>query len=168
MVDLLLRRRIEDDVRHVYGNLMEPIYSWVQPKYESSPYETVIRSLQVAEADVVEQTDLNEDVSVLLIAKHSAAALVIQLSLVGPYALVRPLSGNDAGAPLTIAPPGAPAFVAVALERLEQGGFTILDRETVLSPIRMMLFNTPLEEATLYQALFSDEPPEFECRTTHP
>jgi hypothetical protein len=161
MLTLDVDHQMEADVRLAYGDLMSPDYAWVMPAADQAPYQGVIQDLHGLGAVVADATDLNEDVSTRLQVQRGDDRLLLQLSLVGRYALVRLPASKSGMQPLTEPPDGASAFVSAVFQVLQQNGLVVLARDKVLLPLGMALFNTPPEEATYYQALFSDEPPGF-------
>jgi len=104
---------------------------------------------------ITETTDLNDDVSSQLIGEKDGDDVAIELSGVGPFAVVR-LAGTDGNDKWVTRPEAAPtplaAQVATAVQR---AGFQLLDRATVTKRIRMCRADGT-EEATLYRTLFTD------------
>jgi hypothetical protein len=148
-------QKIMTALRSCYGSLDEPNFRKVYATMDSDQYRQLIEALRASGADVAETTDRNDDVSVQLVVDHAGDQIGLALSGVGPFVallhqdadgrycwVTRP---DDAPTPLA-------GLVATAVRR---AGFQLLDRATVTRKIRMGNADGT-QEATLYQALFTD------------
>jgi hypothetical protein len=135
-----------------YKSLEHPDLSFVSKIANSRPYEPLIQELKEL-FDIEETTDTNEDVSFCYVLSESKNKWVVELSMVGLYAVI-----------LRVAEEGLIALVATSIS--EQEGkivsllgkykFEILQRQELEQPIALNLCNTEPEDVFMYQALFSD------------
>jgi hypothetical protein len=155
MADDATVQKIMTALRSCYGSLDEPNFRKVYATMDSDHYRQLVEALRSSGAEVTNTTDRNDDVSIHLVMDQAGDQIGLGLSGVGPFAalvhqdadgryywVTRP---DDAPTPLA-------ALVATAVQR---AGFQLLDRATVTKKIRMCRADGT-EEATLYQALFTD------------
>lgn len=142
-------------LRSCYGNLDDPDFRTVTAALRRDPHRPLIDALRLRGIEVAETTDLNDDVSTQLVASQAGDHAALELSAVGPFAIVRHL-GADGRSRWVVQPGEAltplTAFIVTAVAR---AGFDLLDRSTVSRRIRMRRADGETE-ATLYQALFTD------------
>lgn len=143
-----------------YRDLSNPWYGWVLPAYQAGPYRAVVGDLVAREARVSDETDLNDDVSCRHCVSRDGVHLVVELSLVGPYAVVLG-TGSERNGPITPALPTS-ALARDVLAVLAAHGLHVLDADTLRTPSNMPFQNVEAGRGTLYQALFSDTPASFE------
>lgn len=77
---------ILESVANAYGSMEDPKWSFVEPRYRSQPYASIVASLS-QDFSVTETTDLNDDVCVALVCATAQNTFGVNLSLVGPYAM---------------------------------------------------------------------------------
>ena len=142
-----------------YRDLSNPWYGWVLPAYQAGPYRAVVDDLVARGTRVSDETDLNDDVSCRYCVSRDGARLIVELSLVGPYAVV---VGTEAerNEPITPALP-ASALARDVLAVLAAHGLCVLDADTLRTSSNMPFQNVEAGRGTLYQALFSDTPTPF-------
>lgn len=142
-----------------YRDLSHPWYGWVLPAYQAGPYRAVVADLVARGAKVSDETDLNDDVSCRHCVSRDDDRLVVELSLVGPYAVALDAEAERDG-PITRAMPVSDLARDV-LAVLAAHGLHVLDADTLRTPSNMPFQNVEAGRGTLYQALFSDTPPPF-------
>lgn len=142
-----------------YRDLSNPWYGWVLPAYQAGPYRAVVDDLVARGARVSDETDLNDDVSCRHCVSRDGARLVVELSLVGPYAVVVDAEAERDG-PITPAMPVSDLARDV-LAVLAAHDLHVLDADTLRTPSNMPFQNVEAGRGTLYQALFSDTPTPF-------
>jgi hypothetical protein len=150
-----IMHKIMTAIQACYGDLTNPNFRKVSTFLDSNPYQPLIASLKSSGVTITETTDLNDDVSVQLIGEKDGDDVAIELSGVGPFAVVR-LAGTDGNDKWVTRPDDAPTPLAgLIATAVQHAGFQLLDRATVTKKIRMCRADDT-EEATLYQALFTD------------
>lgn len=142
-----------------YRNLSDPWYGWVLPAYQAGPYRAVMDDLAALGATVSDETDLNDDVSCRYYVSRDGISLTVELSLVGPYAVVLDAQAGKNG-PITPATP-ASKLARDVLAVLTARGLQVLDADTLRTPLEMPFQNVEAGHGTLYQALISDTPTPF-------
>ena len=142
-----------------YRDLSAPWYGWVLPAYQAGPYRAVVDDLSARGAKVSDETDLNDDVSCRYYVSRDGVFLIVEVSLVGPYAVVMDTEARRDG-PITAAMPDSDLARDV-LTALAAHGLHMLDADTVRTPLDMPFQNVEAGQGTLYQALFSDTPTPF-------
>jgi hypothetical protein len=157
---------IQQAIQARYQNLPDPWYGWVMPTYEAAPYKAVVDDLLSSGASVEDDTDLNNDVSCRFYVRHEGVFLVVELSLVGPFAVAVNME-MELSKPIRrdVLSPGLAVMVVQTLER---HGLILLDASVLCIPIAMSFNNTDPGEGTLYQALISDTPTSFDCVESAP
>ncbi|MEV0144920.1 MULTISPECIES: hypothetical protein [unclassified Nonomuraea] len=124
------------------------------------PYAGILRTL-ASTADVVDDTDVNCDVSFVYIARYESC-LTIRLSMVGPYATVMS-SGADGLGPLKVLSTSAQCendSEASVLDILNENGFKVLSAEELRLRVPLRLCEED-SSCTLYSALFEAEGEAF-------
>ncbi|MGC9269885.1 hypothetical protein [Acidiphilium sp.] len=153
-----LREKVTSDIMANYRDLNSPDFHWVQPKYLSNPYKDTISKIVKIGFDVIEETDLNEDVSVNLFLRKDDINYFLRLSLIGRYAIIFRHDreyGDRVVSQIDIR--DTPMLQSLA-EILVDDAINIIEQPIAETPIRLNLFNTDMDKATFYNALFSDEP----------
>lgn len=154
----LLRRR--------YGDLDDPRYGFVWSAYDARPYDGLRARLERAGARVEESTDLDDDLAVFLSATLGGERVGLELSLVGPYAVLRcPVGGGRHELVTAMPPPGQPGsdspLLRLCFEAVRGAGLTPLGPELLGMPVPMRALNgEPGEPTLVYEVLF--------CRTYPP
>lgn len=145
---------IEQQIRERYGSLEQPDFHFVGNESLDGSYEDLISRL--AETFAIEEiTDPNDDVSLSYVLRRDGGEWVVQLSLVGPYAVLLRLT-RGAAEVVTASVRDLARCERLILEELERSGLKVLDRSTLSRPIPLRLFNTAPDSVRLYQALFTD------------
>ena len=138
-----------------YGNLAQPDSQKVYVVMESPAHRRVVEELRAKGIDVSETTDLNDDVATHLVVYQGGDKVGLALSGIGQFAALRH-QGSTNRSDWVIQSGKAPTALAVLVARVvEQAGFTLLGRDTVMQTIAMNRADGTTE-ATLYQALFTD------------
>lgn len=150
---------IERDLIARYCDLSAPWHGWVLPAYQAGPYRAVVDDLVARGARVSDETDLNDDVSCRHYVSREGVCLIVELSLIGPYAVVMDAEAEKNG-PITPAV-SVSDFARDVLAVLAAHGLHVLDADTVRTPLDMPFQNVEAGRGTLYQALFSDTPAPF-------
>lgn len=158
MVNANLLQQIEIDIDKAYGNRDEPVFTFVKTAIRKRPYLTVLDCLG-HKFKVEDTSDLNNDVSLMLVLRSEYQKWIVGLSLAGPYCFVGKLNDSDC--------------IAYLLERGANEN-SILNEErdilrclaladTITLTERVLETNTRLNLpgslsglASVYQALFTD------------
>jgi hypothetical protein len=147
-------QRIVAEIIATYGSLSDPQYHFVSRVVDERPYrelEDALRGL----GTMAETTDVNDDVSFNFSIQSGGEHWGIALSMVGPYAVVwgGPTGINGVVSPHERAPTG---FSGRLLEVLTAHGIEVLPERVVTSPLEFSGSAVDAEDATLFQALFTD------------
>jgi hypothetical protein len=140
-----------------YGNFEKPDFHFVGPELKASPWRSILQQLEGLGAHITEDTDPNDDVSLNILIEKGAEALSLQLSLIGPYAALRRITSGrpiEAIAALNDSRTDLERRVMDIVSR----GAKLLDRSTLLFPIKFNLSNMEPDETTIYNVLFTDGP----------
>lgn len=146
-----------ESVVRAYGSLTTPSRAFVNDAVSRDPHSELAREL-ARFGDVTDDTDANCDVSFTYIVRRPPRPIVVRLSMIGPYALVLAVAGDNPDAPPTvIATPDDTASQdeRAVIELLAHKGFTLLDRETLERPIRFTMDDAQV--VPLHRVLFSPE-----------
>jgi hypothetical protein len=138
-----------------YGDLADPNFQKVSTFLDGNPYQSLISSLKNQGISITETTDLNDDVSVQLIAERDDDEVALELSGVGPFAALRHSETNGRDQWITGADDAPTPLAVLVANIVRRAGFNLLDRTMATKKIRMCRADGT-EEATLYQALFTD------------
>lgn len=146
---------ISELIRLTYGSLESPDFSFVADAVARRPHEELARELS-HHFEVSEDTDPNDDVSFVYQLRRGGSTWILRVSMVGPYAILLRLVEN--GGADVISDDTAPRSESETdlLKRLSSRQLQVLDRDTLLQPVPLMLFNTAPENTRIYQALFCD------------
>ena len=140
-------------ISHKYMSLDEPDYSFVNKAISSKPYAALIQELEKLYA-VEEITDSNDDVSFRYAISKSNNQWVIELSMLGLYAVVLRVQSNgdiELVSPNTSEPGEKDVISWLLMNQIE-----VLTQNELEQPVALALFNTEPENVCNYQALFSD------------
>ncbi|HEX5447272.1 MAG TPA: hypothetical protein VFW87_25880 [Pirellulales bacterium] len=138
-----------------YQSLEEPRFEFVADALAERPYSAIVQSLAKL-FEVAEDTDANDDVSFGYLLSKGREHLFLQLSMVGPYAILRRLLADGTTVLLDPDRSTLSAFERSVTGVLEQAAMTVLGENALSHPIGLRLFNTTAERVKVYQALFSD------------
>src|SRR4051812_42240562 len=72
-----------------YGSLDAPQYKFVDRLMREQPYKGLEQLLSALADEVHEETDPNDDVAFGYVLKRGKETLFLQLSMIGPYALLQ-------------------------------------------------------------------------------
>lgn len=150
-----VKPKIIEAIQACYGDLADPSFLKVSTFLGSDPYHPLISWLKGSGFTITETTDLNDDVSTQLIAEKDGDQNALELSGVGPFAVLRHIQRDGRSRWVTQpehAPTPSSAAVAKAIQR---AGLQLLAREMLAQTIEMQRWDGKTE-ATLYQALFTD------------
>lgn len=148
-------REIMAALRSCYGDLDSPTFHKVAETLGREDYRPLIEALRASGITVDETTDPNDDVSIQLIATRLGEQAALELSAVGPFAVLRHL-GKDGSSRWVTRSVGAPCALAADIAALvERSGLRLLDRDAALIKVGMRL-TEDVTQATLYQALFTN------------
>ena len=140
-------------IASAYGSLDEPYFGTIQAAYKTRPYADVERALR-ERFHVTDDTDLNTDVSVVLIAQGATGRWIVYLSLLGPYAVVN--RGHEGPRCEVVVPPGVPGEEADVFNILAAANIAVLPRELLELPSALRRDLSEPTNASLFQALFVD------------
>jgi hypothetical protein len=153
-----LLQSIFRDVEASYGSVSEPNYSFVLERHRQAPYQSVIQQLVAAGMLLQDVTDLNEDVSLGVVVRQERNSVLLQMSYVGPYALLQRCAVDAEQLPESSLLAPVETHVRGVLER---SGIQVLSDSILKRVIPFKLPNSEGPEATLYQVLFADTPPPW-------
>lgn len=140
-------------IKRNYKSLEQPDFSFVSKAIPSKPYDSLINKVSDF-FDVEELTDSNDDVSFRYLVSKSNNQWVIELSMLGLYATVLRLS-KTGHAELVTQNTSMPEEKDI-ISLLLGSQFEMLGQDDLEQFVALKLFNTELENACVYQALFSD------------
>jgi hypothetical protein len=136
-----------------YGSLEQPDFTFVNKTVLDNPYFSLLNELKIV-FEVEEITDINDDVSFQYVLSTSGKQWVIQVSMIGLYAIV--LKILDDGDLEFVRPDSSTIEEQKIISLLLENQFSILKQEILEYPCSLKLFNTESENVCIYQALFSD------------
>jgi hypothetical protein len=128
---------IQEMVLRYFGEAAIPDYSSTPRIIARDPYRPVRESLS-ARFNVVDYTDVNVDLGLVLALEGREDEATVRLSVVGPFALITNSAGHVISPPDLTGP-------------LRDEGFQFLDRETLELPVT---YWAPETEASLYDFIF--------------
>ena len=144
-----------EQLKSVYGSLEEPTYFKINEVMDQRPYNRLVQEL-TDYFRVEEVTDVNEDVSFQYELILGDDEWLLELSAVGPYAVLSRY--EEQGGQLLITPESdhldPPERQVIVL--LRRHDLRVMGRSDLDVPVRMNLFVTESESVCLYHALFSD------------
>lgn len=136
-----------------YESLSEPKYWFVQQAITKKPYQLLVNVLQ-QKFTVQDVTSFNIDVSFRYLLTAREEKWVLELSMLGPYAVLLRLNHQEP--PLTKSTSTLSEKEKYLVNLLEEFSIVLLDKEMLEYPINLVLFNTEPQYVRLYQALFVD------------
>lgn len=140
-------------ISYKYQSLDEPDYSFAKKAFSSRPYAALIQELDKLYA-VEEITDSNDDVSFRYVISKSNNQWVIELSMLGRYAVV--LQAHSDGYTEIVCPNTSVPVEKDIISWLLMNQFEILTKNELEQPVALALSNAEPENVCIYQALFSD------------
>lgn len=146
-------QEIRDSIQRKYGALEDPSFSLVSKALSGRPYDPLVGKLR-ALFEVEETTDANDDVSFCYQLTKQDKRWGLELSMVGPYAVILRLLAPWRAKVVT--PENAVAEEQKICVLLAEAGFKILERNILEIPIQLNLQNTNKGNVCLYQAPFTD------------
>ena len=141
-----------ESVLQKYRSLETPDFSFVSKAISSKPYNSLINEMSEV-FEIEEITDLNEDVSFRYVVSGSEKKWVIELSMLGLYAVI--LRIPEAGSVTLLSSPMCEQEERI-ISLLAIYQFEILHQQVLDKPIALSLCNTEPGNVFIYQALFSD------------
>ncbi len=137
-----------DVLERNYKSLEQPDFSFVSSAISSKPYDALIKNLREL-FDVEEITDTNDDVSFRYLLSKSSEQWVVELSMLGRYAVIL---GQHGLVTLSHSTQQEQRILSLLLENQ----FVVLEQQQLEQPVSITLSNTEPENVCIYQALFSD------------
>jgi hypothetical protein len=148
--------RILADIGARYGSPETPDYHLVNAARAERSYQGIIDDL-LQRFYVNDATNLNQDVSVVLLIRSKDRAdsteLMLQLSLVGPYAVLLELM---AGGPRLVDMDDIRPTTREIAALLAKWNLWLVPAEILSEPVHLKLLYTEPENVHVYQAVFSD------------
>lgn len=140
-------------IREKYKSFENPEYHFVQAALAERPYQIVMDELS-RKYPLVEDTDSNFDVSFGYLIGFGDKRWMLRISMIGPYAFFLRLESDRS---ILVNPSEiAAGEETTIMQILMRHNIKLLGRLTLDTPIQMKLYNTSIENTTLYQAMFSD------------
>ena len=136
-----------------YGSLEAPNYSFVEQVVQEHPYTKLVKALSRV-AEIEETTDVNDDVSFRYVLRHGGRSWGLNLSMVGPYgSLLRLTAAGE-----VVTDQAAQEDERQIVRLVKEAGVSLLSREALETRIPFRRVGEETDDATIYQALISDEP----------
>ncbi len=136
-----------------YKSLEQPDFSFVSRAISSNPYGALIKNLRDL-FDVKEITDSNDDVSFRYVVSRSKGQWVVELSMLGLYAIL--LRVSQVGHTELVTENSYTSEEKDIISLFLENQFKIFGKDELEQPIALKLDNTESENTRIYQALFSD------------
>ena len=140
-------------IEQKYKSLEQPDYSFVSKAVSSKPYEKLVQQFKEL-FEIEEITDTNDDVSFRYLVSKSENQWIVELSMVGLYAVV--LRVPNAGLSETVTLDSSIKDEQDICSLLVSHHFELLAKSELEKPLALNLCNTDPSDVRLYQALFSD------------
>ncbi|HET7585093.1 MAG TPA: hypothetical protein VFK13_09300 [Gemmatimonadaceae bacterium] len=144
---------IYEAIRQCYGSLEEPTFWFVHDAEHERPYQSVEQALSRT-FTLKEVTDTNDDVSFVYEVGRGERTWLLQLSMVGPFAVL--LHDATGGGCEPVGLQAADEIEHEIIHAIQTRGIQILDREILEVPVALRLYNTDPGRVRVFQALFSD------------
>jgi len=142
-----------EDISKAYKSLRKPDFSFVESAVARNPYQGVV--LAISERFLVREiTDSNDDVSFCYQVENSGDSWTIQLSMVGPYAVI--LKQTEEYGVEVVEPETQSRLERELCSILHANQLIILNQFVMEEPIDIHLFNSDPKNTRFYQALFTD------------
>lgn len=139
-------------VKLAYGAADHPRREFVRAAVSANPYRSLVSEL-AATLPVVDDTDINDDSCFVYLLRRGPTALILRLSMVGPYALVA-ADVPDVGVTL-LESADAQGDDAVRVQNLARHHLTVPPRDALLAPVAVDL--PDVADVRTYNVLFSPE-----------
>ncbi len=138
-----------------YGSLAEPKYDKIYVRMDGPVHWNVMAELGRNGMELLDTTDVNDDVASFLIVRQFGDEVGLVLSGVGPFASLIHGDEDEGYTWVTVLDQGPTPLAKAVAGLVEQAGFLLLTRDLVTRTIKMNRLDGSTE-ATLYQALFTD------------
>ena len=148
---MLNKEQIKSEILSAYLSTDSPNYSFVMDRYNSQIYKEFISELSTIYS-LEENTDLNYDVCLSLQVNIRKKLFVVQLSLVGKYAVILTSNGQLAN---------KDDQIKDLQNLLKKHEIVLLEKKELLDQIKFQL-EDKLEDVPIYKILFSyDDTPSW-------
>jgi hypothetical protein len=151
-----LIEEIRDSAKEKYQSFEEPNFSFVAQALEDSGLYGIKEKIAKLGVDISEDTDLNDDTSIGLIIHSNMREYFLQISVIYPAASFRRIIGENDIEQISNQEDCITEFERSCLEIILDAKLKVLDRETLMTPFRLVLPNTPIDQVVVYNVLFSD------------
>lgn len=149
---------LTEAIQRAYASLDDPRYSFVADALADPPYERLLDGLARA-FDVQDTTDPNDDVSFRSVLRDDTGAWCLDLSMVGPFALLTRLSDDGRCAVITGATNVESASERLLVSMLADERIELLTQTLLERPIDLRLRSGDGgEPVLLFHALIGDQP----------
>ncbi len=158
MDDYLETEEMLSRILEAYGDMQHPDCSFMERRYQELLGHPFVNEL-MADCSVRDVTDLNDHAALhLLVGLAANANVEVCLSFVSNYAMVFRLQKGSRvyQSVVTRSTPDLHKLEMKIMDFLERYDFRIVSRQEAATPIRMQLFETDLQDTTIYHALISD------------
>lgn len=146
MLDESLMDQIRADAKRRYTSLSNPNFSFIQKIWESRPYDPIIEEIGIL-CRLEDITDVNYDVSFQYVLRFSDTQWILELSMVGPYFILRPADGGG----------GMDGAHPDIVERCREKGLTRLDYDEAKA-LNIDGNKCLPSEKSIYEWLFYNDP----------
>ena len=149
-----VRQSLLSAIERKYKSLKKPDFSFVDKSLKSKPYSSIISALE-NDFDIEYITELNYDVSFSYVLSKSEKKWALELSMIGPYAVLTRI--NEYNNTVSLINPNLcyPCEKDICSTAIN-GGVEFLEKCELEQHIEMPLFNTYPENVCIYHVLFSD------------
>lgn len=149
-------KKIIEEIKNKYGSLDNPRFDFVSPMWEYGNVIFNIQSLCIEHNYAIEDiSDRNDQVCFSYLISHGNIRYNLKLSIVGLYCfLMKRDEKEHLFAHIASSVDIANEFERKLLDVLRN--FTLLDKETLLTPIPLKMEITAPERTMIFHALFSD------------
>lgn len=144
------------EITSTYGSLDRPHFGRVTERLDQQPYQQLVKSI-ASQFEVEETTDPNDDHAFMLALSRGDRSWSLELSVVGPYAVVARVS-EAWDKILTQATPDLDEYERWLMYQLTRAGLRPLRQEELERPVELALYNVEPGEVRVYHALFTDIP----------
>lgn len=144
---------LSEAIKCAYKSLEQPDFSFVNTAISLRPYDPLIQQIRKI-FEVEEITDSNDDVSFCYLLSKPKDQWVIELSMLGRYAVVFRIS--DVGAIKIVTQNASVPEEQEIFSLLRANEFEVLEQRELEQSFPLKLSNTDSENVCIYQALFSD------------
>ncbi len=140
-------------IKEKYKSFQRPEFYFVAKAISIQPYRDTVKKLE-SFFEVNEITDPNDDVSFRYILRSGNQEWVVELSMVGVFAIIFRI--RDQGFVDIIDSDPTEEDEIIISEILSEADLQFFSKEELEAPIDMRLFNTNHGNVRVYQVLFSD------------